>query len=279
MVGPGRLAGLTLTLALAAGAAMADPVLMPYGKTGNWNVYGVMEGSQFLSCKATHGRGGPGIGIDGAGWMLTAPGNPKSTVKGTLEIDGKAFKGEFRPGGRDYLWRMNDTMRRNLRSAAQAVLSPAGGKVATLDLRGSGAAMDMLKSCRDNRGVEPPRGGGGLAGIIAGGAGAAAQPDESSMAQWGLGCPTPGKLASSKDKPETSRATAKFINKTFGTIGIYWINYRGQPEARARLMPGQDYTVDTFQGQIWLAKDGSGNCLGGGALRPRKAEHNRYVLK
>lgn len=268
--------------AMLASAAFASPVLVPYGKSGSWTVYGIQEGSTFLACKATHGRSGPGIGIDGGGWIVTTPGSPKGTVKGTLTIDGKAFKGEFRAGGRDYVWRMNDTMRRTLRGGTTVEISPAGARTGVLDLKGSGAAMDMLKTCLSNRGIAPGKGGsGGIAGIIAGGGAGAAttQPSESAMAQNGWNCPAPGKLASSKDKPEANKATAKFINKTWGTIGIYWINYRGIPEARARIPPGQEYTVDTFQGQIWLAKDGNGNCLGGGALRPRKAEHNRYVLK
>lgn len=267
---------LALVLGLLAGMALAEPVLMPFGKTGTWKVYGVMEGASFLSCKATHGRGGPGLGIDGGGWMLTTPGNPKSTVKGTLEIDGKSFKGEFRPGGRDYLWRLNDTMRRNLRGASAVVISPAGGRPAELDLKGSSAAMDLLKTCLANRGIEPGK-GGGLGGAVIGGGAAVAQPGMGGLSGWG--CPSPGKLASSKEKTPEKAATARFSNRTFGTVTLYWVNYRGLLEARAQLLPKQSMTVDTFQGQIWLAKDASGNCLGGGALRPRKGERNSYELK
>ncbi len=52
-----------------------------------------------------------------------------------------------------------------------------------------------------------------------------------------------------------------FINRADGLRGVSWIGFDGLPQEYASLIPGEEFTIDTYVSHPWMFTDGPGNCL------------------
>lgn len=70
---------------------------------------------------------------------------------------------------------------------------------------------------------------------------------------------TPFIHPSGNNGPET---TVDFINRTSGTINIFWINQGDQREPYGKVRPGNERDMHTYAGHVWLATSAAGKTLG-----------------
>ena len=62
-------------------------------------------------------------------------------------------------------------------------------------------------------------------------------------------------------KPATS-TTVTFINRTSGTVELFWLDTEGKRQSYGRLRPGGEYEQHTYAGHVWLVVDNAGKPLG-----------------
>jgi VHL beta domain len=60
----------------------------------------------------------------------------------------------------------------------------------------------------------------------------------------------------------TVPTTIKFVNKTGGTVQIYWANYTGVLVHYFTVLPGKAVTARTFNTHVWLALNSQFSCVG-----------------
>ncbi len=56
--------------------------------------------------------------------------------------------------------------------------------------------------------------------------------------------------------------TVTFINRTAGTVELFWLDPDGKRQSYGRLRPGQEHEQHTFAGHVWLVVDDKGRPLG-----------------
>ena len=60
-----------------------------------------------------------------------------------------------------------------------------------------------------------------------------------------------------------------FINKSKGTMHLYWINYLGKRQVHTSLKPGKSVRLKTFVGHPWVVTNSQGKTLGIYVARPQ----------
>lgn len=58
------------------------------------------------------------------------------------------------------------------------------------------------------------------------------------------------------------RATVKFVNKTAGTVQLYWLSYTGTLVYYYTVPPGKSLAVKTWATNPWLALNSKFACVG-----------------
>ncbi len=56
--------------------------------------------------------------------------------------------------------------------------------------------------------------------------------------------------------------TVTFINRTSGTVELFWLDTEGKRQSYGRLRPGGEYEQHTYAGHVWLVVDNAGKPLG-----------------
>lgn len=300
-------------LAAPAAAQSGDEVLRTWHAGKAWTISTVLAKGLFDGCEAvrTEAAAGGGIGLDASGWLLLAPGlTGHDPVPGRITLDDTGFDGDFWPGPRLAVWHVTRAQEDMLRRAGKVTLAPRGAAPLVLDLTGAEAAMKRVAECfaargdksaaapaADKAGAAAPASAapGPEAETAPGGATASAPlaagvpdgvvvkpekvaplPPEGDPARPGPGCPDWGAYASSRTGPD---AAAVFVNRTKGPVTVFLLDRRAAPQERAVVAAGESFRTKARQGQVWIARDASGACLGGGALFPVAGEKNRFVLK
>lgn len=64
-----------------------------------------------------------------------------------------------------------------------------------------------------------------------------------------------------RSKNSDTKTKITFINRSGGTRGILWLDFKGQPKDYANLQNGEEVVLDTFMTHPWMITDGPGNCL------------------
>jgi dipeptidyl aminopeptidase/acylaminoacyl peptidase len=78
---------------------------------------------------------------------------------------------------------------------------------------------------------------------------------------------SPSGLRPWQGAPRASRQTREetsvtFVNRTSGTVELFWLDTDGKRQSYGRLRPGDERTQHTFAGHVWLVTDGQGQPLG-----------------
>jgi hypothetical protein len=60
----------------------------------------------------------------------------------------------------------------------------------------------------------------------------------------------------------TTAATIKFVNKTSGTVQIYWASYQGVLVHYFTVPPSKTVTAKTFNTHVWLILNSQFACVG-----------------
>lgn len=249
---PFGLAALALGLASLPATAQVEDIA-DYGSARGWDVLSLSVEGSFMRCGGVSNDFPFTLELSVEGWVLTIDGpldNPVE-VPAIVDVDRASFEGTFYPldNGRYGMFLdagLVDSIRAGSRLAVEV-----NGQSTPASLTGSTAAMAKIEECVANGGV-PPRAAAAKPKPVA--------PVESDAARMGRGCPAFGELASF---PSEAPATATFINGADQAVSIYWIDFDGQIQEYAGLLPGESWSVDSYVGHLWLAKDFDATCHGG----------------
>ena len=72
----------------------------------------------------------------------------------------------------------------------------------------------------------------------------------------------PASEAGLRSQESKQRATIRFVNRTGALVHLYWLDYKGERNLRARVPAGQEHLVETFASHPWIAVDEKGETLG-----------------
>ena len=263
----GAAVGLCAVMAALPAAAQADE--RPYGSIRGWQITAGFQGTRHITCSAHIREGAQDMSlmrdVHGA-WMARVTGPALGASReGIVEIDGTETPLRIDAFGSDLFFVMPDGMLDAVRAGSfLRVRVPGVGESARVPLNGTAAATAKIDECFNLGGVSPSRPsamGGGLAGASGAGAGRAL-PDgvaPAALAQ-GQGCPVFGTVASTAGGVLTKLT---FVNRAGRPLTLYWIDPGAVPIEMARLEPGQEITMDTATGHVWVLRGIDGACLGG----------------
>jgi len=58
-----------------------------------------------------------------------------------------------------------------------------------------------------------------------------------------------------------AKASIRFVNRTTGTLQLYWLDYHGKRQLRDHVAPAQDRLLTTFATHPWVVTDAAGKAL------------------
>jgi hypothetical protein len=86
--------------------------------------------------------------------------------------------------------------------------------------------------------------------------------DATALIQPRLAPLAPGQEAKLRSQQSKERATIRFINRSGGLVHLYWLDYKGERNLRARVDAEREHVVETFASHPWIAVDEEGDTLG-----------------
>lgn len=232
--------------------AAAGAQQVPYGEARGWMTIADFSGGRFLGCGAMINRDGGTWGIAqdaGRGWRLVfgAPGN-HGVSDVTIDIDRATFPYHQAEGdGINVYVPVDYGSLDAVRRGNWMTVSFPGGASGTLSLAGTAAAILKVEECVQNAGVVPGRA-------------PAQRVVESDALRPDPSCPVFGQVRSPASQQP---ATIRFTNRADRALNVYWLDFDGQPQEYAGLMPGESTQIDSYAGHLWVARDFAGSCVGG----------------
>jgi von Hippel-Lindau disease tumor supressor len=80
-------------------------------------------------------------------------------------------------------------------------------------------------------------------------------------------------ITQAKSLPSSVKTSIAFVNKTAGTVKVYWLDYTGKRVYYPTLAPGASYAQATFDSNAWVVVTSSGGWVGY-VIAPR----SQYVI-
>jgi len=226
-----------------------------------WQVEALTDSQGFLGCGGTSDQPFGVIAVVRSrdGWLLWVPTSQTESFEGAVvTIDRRVIDAQvgFLPEGVGEIF-LTDQAIGWLSQADEVTVAINNDYTATWGLLGSAAMITKVNECYQNRGTvrststaaprkQAPK--------------AAPPVVENDALRAGVNCPRPGSVASSGN---ATPANVRFVNVTGVAINLYWLDFDGQPVEYAALLPGEDYSVETWSEHPWLARDFNGTCYGG----------------
>ncbi len=223
-----------------------------------WQVDALTDGQGFLGCGGTTDQpfGVLGVIQSRDGWLLRVPTQQTESFEGAVvtignrQIDAQIG---FLPEGAGEIY-LTDQAIGWLAQADEVTVAVNNDYTATWGLLGSAAMITKVKECYARKGSAKAAIAAPKAAV------SVVKAPESDAQRGGIDCPAPGSVASTGNG---TPAQLQFYNATDRAVTLYWLDFNGMPVEYAALLPGEDWTVETWAEHPWIARDFEGTCRGG----------------
>jgi hypothetical protein len=227
---------------LAAPASAGENV---YATVGNWTVMSLIEGNEFIDCKADLSDQGNTLRLstDGQLWqILIWTGKRKDEVEVYYGFGHAGEVANFHAIGDGWAYYTIERDQLNAFRQQQTFNITLGRKDIVWLLRGAGAAIDQARDCARNKGKVQT---------------AAAPPPGGRVPGTGRDCPAPGSLRS---KNSNRAVNVVFFNGGNVPVDIYWIDFEGGWKKYHTLRPNSNVSQPTYATHPWVAVFRDGRC-------------------
>jgi len=63
-----------------------------------------------------------------------------------------------------------------------------------------------------------------------------------------------------KSPVSNSKTIIKFVNNSKFPRNVYWLDFKGKRKIHDKIAPGEELTIDSFEGHVYLVTDSVGSC-------------------